>query len=93
MPQVLITGGAGFIGSHVAAHLLAAGYGYRTGDVRDCFADIGCARAALGPQVAFAEGLESWSRGSLTPPRSTGSMRRPRSWRVGGWSHERRVPE
>src|SRR5687768_4360375 len=29
MPQVLITGGAGFIGSHVADHLLAAGFRVR----------------------------------------------------------------
>jgi dTDP-L-rhamnose 4-epimerase len=32
MPQVLITGGAGFIGSHVADHLLAAGYRVRVFD-------------------------------------------------------------
>src|SRR5690606_10536402 len=32
MPQVLITGGAGFIGSHVADHLLAAGYRVRVLD-------------------------------------------------------------
>lgn len=30
--QVLITGGAGFIGSHLAEHLLAAGYGVRVLD-------------------------------------------------------------
>jgi dTDP-L-rhamnose 4-epimerase len=32
MPQVLITGGAGFIGSHVADHLLATGYRVRVFD-------------------------------------------------------------
>jgi dTDP-L-rhamnose 4-epimerase len=32
MPQVLITGGAGFIGSHAADHLLAAGYRVRVFD-------------------------------------------------------------
>jgi len=32
MPQVLITGGAGFIGSHVADHLLVAGYRVRVFD-------------------------------------------------------------
>ena len=32
MPKVLITGGAGFIGSHVADHLLAANYRIRVLD-------------------------------------------------------------
>jgi dTDP-L-rhamnose 4-epimerase len=35
MPRVLITGGAGFIGSHVADHLLAAGYWVRVLDSCD----------------------------------------------------------
>ena len=62
MPQVLITGGAGFIGSHIADH--------------------------LEPEVAFAEGLEELVAWLASSTRSIGSMRRPRSWRVGGWSYE-----
>ena len=50
---------------------------------------------ARGARVRAAGGVRggtsrSWWRGSRTPPRSTGSMRRPRSWRGGGWWHERR---
>ncbi|HEY6760222.1 MAG TPA: NAD(P)-dependent oxidoreductase [Baekduia sp.] len=33
MPRVLITGGTGFLGAHLADHFAAAGYAVRTGDV------------------------------------------------------------
>jgi dTDP-L-rhamnose 4-epimerase len=54
MPQVLITGGAGFIGSHVADHLLAAGYRVRVLD--NC--DLQVHGPLAGPPAYLASEVE-----------------------------------
>lgn len=52
MSLVLITGGAGFIGSHVAARLLAAGTRVRILDNLDPYYDVGIKRANLAELAA-----------------------------------------
>ena len=58
MPQVLITGGAGFIGSHVADHLLAAGYRVRVFDngALQVHGPIEGPPAYLSPSVDYVRG-------------------------------------
>lgn len=63
MSLVLITGGAGFIGSHLALRLLADGHGVRVLDNLDPFYDpalkrhnLDAAAAAGGERFAFVEG-------------------------------------
>ncbi|MFY9342804.1 MAG: NAD-dependent epimerase/dehydratase family protein [Planctomycetota bacterium] len=63
MALVLITGGAGFIGSHLALRLLAAGQTVRVLDNFDPFYDVGIKRAnvaasaaAGGPRFQLVEG-------------------------------------
>jgi UDP-glucuronate 4-epimerase len=60
---VLITGGAGFIGSHLAVRLLGAGHDVRVLDSLDPFYDVGIKRANLelaaaagGPRFTFQQG-------------------------------------
>ncbi|HEX6112376.1 MAG TPA: SDR family NAD(P)-dependent oxidoreductase [Geminicoccaceae bacterium] len=58
MPQVLITGGAGFIGSHVADHLLAAGYRVRVFDngALQVHGPLAGPPAYLSPAVDYVRG-------------------------------------
>lgn len=57
MKKVLITGGAGFIGGHLAEELLAAGYAVRVLDVLDAQVhESGSFPAFLDDEVDFIEG-------------------------------------
>jgi dTDP-L-rhamnose 4-epimerase len=58
MPRVLITGGAGFIGSHVADHLLAAGYRVRVFDngALQVHGPLEGPPAYLSPEVDYIRG-------------------------------------
>lgn len=79
MSLVLITGGAGFIGSHLATRLLAAGAHVRVLDNLDPFYDVAIKRANLAALAAAGgarfELLEGDLRDAATCRRATAGVR------------------
>lgn len=68
MSLVLITGGAGFIGSHLAARLLRDGVRVRVLDNLDPFYDVGQKRANLQEVAAIATDRFEFVEGDLRDP-------------------------
>ncbi len=70
VPSVLITGGAGFIGSHLGQSLLADGAAVRVLDNLDPFYDVGLKRQNLELLAAAAGGSDrfSFQEGDLRDP-------------------------
>lgn len=65
MSLVLITGGAGFIGSHLAVRLLGAGHDVRVLDSLDPFYDVGIKRANLELAAAAGGARFTFQQGDL----------------------------
>lgn len=65
MSLVLITGGAGFIGSHLAVRLLGAGHDVRVLDSLDPFYDVGIKRANLELAAAVGGARFTFQQGDL----------------------------
>jgi nucleoside-diphosphate-sugar epimerase len=78
--RVLVTGGAGFIGSHVAAHMLERGYRVR---VLDNFATGRRSNlSALGGEAELVEGdIQSYERVAKAVAAARSSSTRPRCHR------------
>lgn len=70
MSLVLITGGAGFIGSHLAARLLRDGARVRVLDNLDPFYDVDAKRANLRETAAIAPDRFEFLEGDLRDPKA-----------------------